>query len=144
MESRPSTLRFVVATVILGSLGIFATQGQEPLATAFQAKKRERNSMKMQKQTNLLTQRALAVDEALDERAKALAAADSDFHRIDRAPTVGSLLRILHGLGRAYRLGRERYRQRRQLMGMDNRELKDIGITREQAEEEARKPIWKG
>jgi uncharacterized protein YjiS (DUF1127 family) len=29
-------------------------------------------------------------------------------------------------------------------MGMDNRELKDIGITREQAEEEARKPIWKG
>jgi hypothetical protein len=41
-----------------------------------------------------LTQRALAVDEALDERAKASAAADSDFHRIDRAPTVGSLLRI--------------------------------------------------
>jgi uncharacterized protein YjiS (DUF1127 family) len=30
------------------------------------------------------------------------------------------------------------------LMEMDNRELKDIGITREQAEEEARKPFWKG
>jgi uncharacterized protein YjiS (DUF1127 family) len=29
-------------------------------------------------------------------------------------------------------------------MEMDNRELKDIGITREQAEEEARKPLWKG
>ena len=99
--------------------------------------------MKIQKQTNLLTQRALAVDEALDERAKASAAADSDFHRIDRAPPVGSLLRILHGLGRAYRLGRERYRQRRHLMEMDNRELKDIGITRERAEEEARKPFWK-
>jgi uncharacterized protein YjiS (DUF1127 family) len=84
--------------------------------------------MKIKKQANLLTQSALAVDEALDERAKASAAADSDFHRIDRAPTVGSLLRILHGLGTAYRLGRERYRQRRQLMGMDNRELKDIGI----------------
>ena len=76
MESRPSTLQFVVATVILGSLGIFATQGQEPLATAFQAKKRERNNMKIQKQTNLRAQRALAVDEALDESAKALAAPD--------------------------------------------------------------------
>jgi uncharacterized protein YjiS (DUF1127 family) len=41
-------------------------------------------------------------------------------------------------------LSRERYRQRRQLMEMGDRELKDIGITREQAEEEARKPIWKG
>jgi uncharacterized protein YjiS (DUF1127 family) len=29
-------------------------------------------------------------------------------------------------------------------MEMDNRELKDIGITRERAEEEARKPFWKG
>jgi uncharacterized protein YjiS (DUF1127 family) len=29
-------------------------------------------------------------------------------------------------------------------MEMDDRELKEIGITREQAEEEARKPIWKG
>ena len=100
--------------------------------------------MKVQKQTNLLTQRALAVDEALDERAKASAAADSDFHRIDRAPTVGSLLRILRGLGTACRLGRERYRQRRHLMELDNRELNDIGITRDQSEEEARKPFWKG
>ena len=76
MESRPSTLQFVVATVILGSLGIFATQGQEPLPTAFQAKKRERNNMKIQKQTNLRTQRALAVDEALDDRAEASMASE--------------------------------------------------------------------
>jgi len=41
-------------------------------------------------------------------------------------------------------LGRERYRQRRQLMEINNRQLKDIGITRDQAEHEARKPIWKG
>jgi hypothetical protein len=27
---------------------------------------------------------------------------------------------------------------------LDNRQLKDIGITRDQAEHEARKPIWKG
>jgi uncharacterized protein YjiS (DUF1127 family) len=42
--------------------------------------------------------------------------------------TLASLLRILHGLGTAYRLGRERCRQRRQLMEMDDRELKDIGM----------------
>jgi uncharacterized protein YjiS (DUF1127 family) len=40
-------------------------------------------------------------------------------------------------------LSRERYRQRRQLLEMDDRQLKDIGITPEQAEQEARKPIWK-
>jgi uncharacterized protein YjiS (DUF1127 family) len=49
----------------------------------------------------------------------------------------------LHRLRAAYKLGRERYRQRRQLMEMDDRQLKDIGITRDQAEQEARKPIWK-
>ena len=54
-----------------------------------------------------------------------------------------SLLKILHWLGTAYGLGRGRYSQRRQLLEMDYRQLKDIGITREQAEQEARKPIWK-
>src|SRR5260370_3660307 len=97
--------------------------------------------MKVQQQTNLLTQRALAVDEALDERAKASAAADSDFHRIDRAPTIGSLLGILRGLGTACGLGRERYRQRQHLMEMLIRELKGIGITLIQTEEETHKPI---
>jgi uncharacterized membrane protein/uncharacterized protein YjiS (DUF1127 family) len=42
-----------------------------------------------------------------------------------------------------YRLGVERYRQRKQLMEMDDRQLKDIGITPEQAELEAGKPIWR-
>jgi uncharacterized protein YjiS (DUF1127 family) len=37
----------------------------------------------------------------------------------------------------------ERYRQRKQLMEMDYRQLKDIGITPEEAQQEARKPIWK-
>jgi uncharacterized protein YjiS (DUF1127 family) len=54
-----------------------------------------------------------------------------------------SLWKILHCLRTAYGLGRERYRQRRQLMEMDKRQLKDIGITRDQAEQEARKPIWR-
>jgi uncharacterized protein YjiS (DUF1127 family) len=55
-----------------------------------------------------------------------------------------SLRKILHRIGTAWRLGRERYWQRRQLMEMDEHQLKDIGITREQAEQEGRKPIWKG
>ena len=55
----------------------------------------------------------------------------------------GHLNPILYRLGTAYRLSRERYRQRRQLLEMDDRQLKDIGITPEQAEQEARKPILK-
>jgi uncharacterized protein YjiS (DUF1127 family) len=100
--------------------------------------------VKIQKQTNSLAPRALAVDEAFDDSAEARTAANAEVRPMDRAPTVASLRRIVHGLRTAYRLSRERYRQRRQLMEMGDRELNDIGITREQAEEEARKPIWKG
>lgn len=32
--------------------------------------------------------------------------------------------------------------ERRSLMSMDDRMLKDIGVSRSQAEEEARKPFW--
>jgi uncharacterized protein YjiS (DUF1127 family) len=100
--------------------------------------------MKTQKQTNLLTQRKLGVGNVLYDRADASAAANADLHPVDRPARVASLLRILRRLGTIYRLSRERHRQRRQLMEMDDRDLKDIGITREQAEQEARKPIWKG
>jgi len=53
--------------------------------------------VKIQKQTNLLTQRALTVGEALDESAETSAAGNADLHFTDRAPTLASLLRILHG-----------------------------------------------
>ena len=62
----------------------------------------------------------------------------------DRGPTPISVLKILCSCRTACRLGVERYWQRRQLREMDDRQLKDIGITREQAEQEAGKPIWKG
>ena len=61
----------------------------------------------------------------------------------DRDPALISIVKILHCFRTGYRLARERYRQRKQLMEMDDRQLKDIGITPEQAEQEARKPIWK-
>jgi uncharacterized protein YjiS (DUF1127 family) len=37
---------------------------------------------------------------------------------------------------------RERVRMRRQLLSLDDRLLKDIGITRLQAQSEAEKPFW--
>jgi uncharacterized protein YjiS (DUF1127 family) len=56
------------------------------------------------------------------------------------AATISSL-KILHSVGTAYRWAAERRRQRKRLLEMDDRELNDIGITREQAEREARKPV---
>jgi uncharacterized protein YjiS (DUF1127 family) len=99
--------------------------------------------VKTQKQTNPLTWHAMELGGTSYEIAEASATVTADLHPKDRAPTPISLLKILHCLGTGYRLGRERYRQRRQLMEMDDRQLKDIGITREQAQQEARKPIWK-
>jgi len=63
----------------------------------FSDQEKRRNSVKIQKQTNLLTQRALTVGEALDESAETSAAGNADLHFTDRAQTLASLLRILHG-----------------------------------------------
>src|SRR6266446_10445496 len=93
--------------------------------------------------THPLTGCATEAGETVYEMANAPAAATADLHSKDRKATPISLLKILHCFKTAYRLGRERYRQRSQLMEMDDRQLKDIGITREQAEREARKPFWK-
>ena len=81
--------------------------------------------------------------ETANDMAQAWAAASAGLHPRDKGATPIALLKILDWCRTAYRLGGERYRQRRQLMELDDRQLKDIGITREQAEQEARKPIWK-
>jgi uncharacterized protein YjiS (DUF1127 family) len=99
--------------------------------------------VKTQKQTSRLTARDTQAGEALYEIAQASAAATADLHAKDPERTPISLLKMLHHFRAAYRLRRERYQQRRQLMEMDDRQLKDIGVTAEQAEQEARKPIWK-
>jgi uncharacterized protein YjiS (DUF1127 family) len=96
-----------------------------------------------QKQTYSLSGRAVEAGETLYEIAELSAAATVDLHPKDRESKLNSLVKILHCLGTAYRLGCERYGQRRQLVEMDDRQLKDIGITREQAQQEAAKPIWK-
>lgn len=46
------------------------------------------------------------------------------------------------GIWATYLLWRERSRARRALRGMDRRMLEDIGIEREEALREARKPFW--
>jgi uncharacterized protein YjiS (DUF1127 family) len=73
-----------------------------------------------------------------------LARASAALLRTDRGWLPNSLLKFLRWCRTACRTGAQRYRQRRQLMEMDYRQLKDIGITPEEAAQEGRKPIWKG
>ena len=93
--------------------------------------------VKTKKQTNPLT-RCIMVYEI----AEASAVGTAHLDRNDEASI--SFRKVLHSLTTAFRICRERYRQRRQLLAMNDRELKDIGITREQAEQEGRKALWNG
>jgi uncharacterized protein YjiS (DUF1127 family) len=77
------------------------------------------------------------------EIAQSSATASAALFPRDREPVPFSLLKILRWCRTAYRLGVERSQQRRELMEMDDRQLRDIGVTRAQAEWQAHKPIWK-
>ena len=98
--------------------------------------------VKTKKQTNPLTRCIMESGETLYEIAEASAVGTAHLDRNDQASI--SFRKVLHSLTTAFRICRERYRQRRQLLAMNDRELKDIGITREQAEQEVRKPLWNG
>ena len=100
--------------------------------------------MKTQRQTNSLIGRVVEAGETLLEITEMSAAATAELHHKHLEPASISLRKVLHSFTTAYRTCRERYRQRRQLLEMDDRQLKDIGITREEAEQEGRKPLWKG
>jgi uncharacterized protein YjiS (DUF1127 family) len=52
-------------------------------------------------------------------------------------------LRTLFGWVVASARTREKWRQRQALLGLDDHLLRDIGISREEAEREGRKPFWK-
>lgn len=54
-----------------------------------------------------------------------------------------TLSRYVSGAGHAIWLAAERRAQRRMLLELDEQQLWDIGITREQAHGEAQKPFWK-
>ena len=99
-------------------------------------------TVKSQRQANSVTRHVMEAGEPLYGIAKASAAATADLHPRERASI--SLRKLLHCFTTAYTLCGERYRQRRLLLEMDDRQLKDIGITREQAGQEGRKPLWKG
>jgi uncharacterized protein YjiS (DUF1127 family) len=95
--------------------------------------------MRTQKQTNRRIGDTMEARETLYE----IVQTSTGLRPREPGPRLMSLLKILHWCRTAYRLGVGRYRQRRQLMEMDDRQLKDIGITPEEAAQEARKPIWK-
>jgi len=66
--------------------------------------------------------------------------------RVGSAPT-GSvrrrrILRLLRSAWRRLVDGHERARQRRQLRELDDRLLRDIGVTRAAVDREVRKPFW--
>jgi uncharacterized protein YjiS (DUF1127 family) len=103
----------------------------------------QKNSVKTEKQTNLLIGSAVEAGQSLYDSTETSGAATADLHPKDLEPASISLGEILHSFTTAYRLWRERYRQRRQLLEMDDCQLKDIGITREQAEQEGHKQLWK-
>jgi uncharacterized protein YjiS (DUF1127 family) len=46
-------------------------------------------------------------------------------------------------LAATWRVWRQRAEQRRQLLRLDDRMLRDIGVSREMAEKEASKPFWR-
>lgn len=50
----------------------------------------------------------------------------------------------LSALATQFQVWRERYRSRRDLMRLSDYQLKDIGLTRNDAEEEWSKPVWRG
>ena len=102
-----------------------------------------KRDVKTQKQTDRLTGRGIQASATLYEIVRGSAAATADLHAKDPERTPMFLLKMMRHFRAAYRLRCERYQQRRQLMEMDDRQLKDIGITVEQAEQEARKSIWK-
>lgn len=62
--------------------------------------------------------------------------------RTHSAPVSSSTTLLLSGL--LGRIGRavERWRQRRDLLELTDRELRDIGLTRRQARREAARPFW--
>jgi uncharacterized protein YjiS (DUF1127 family) len=58
-------------------------------------------------------------------------------HGLDRVRLIGIL-------GRMIRLWRSRIRERRTLVSFDDRDLRDLGMSRWDAERELSKPFWRG
>lgn len=56
-----------------------------------------------------------------------------------RATVVGEMRKILAQVA----VWRARHRSRAELMALDERALRDIGLSREEAEAEGRKPFWR-
>lgn len=66
-----------------------------------------------------------------------------DLHSVHHPVSVRALIRdALRGAWSTFKTWSARYRQRRELLTLSDRMLKDIGISRAQAEDEGNKPFW--
>lgn len=54
-----------------------------------------------------------------------------------------SIINLIAALYREFARALDRQRGRRELRRLDQRILRDVGLTREQVEQEAAKPIWR-
>lgn len=69
---------------------------------------------------------------------------NSDQMSLHGSRVVSRILAGIDRIGATISLWRSRQRERRALMKLDDRFLRDIGVTRSQAVEEAGKPFWSG
>lgn len=76
-------------------------------------------------------------------RSNRLAAGMTGFGAADRGAAVDTLHRGIRRLSALLRLWRRRRRDRRELTRLDDRTLKDIGLTRGDAEFLINKPFWR-
>ncbi|MEI6557101.1 MAG: DUF1127 domain-containing protein [Rhodospirillaceae bacterium] len=65
------------------------------------------------------------------------------FHRATTAAPEPALLHLWHEVGETIHRWHDRALSRRELAGLDDSMLQDIGLTRADAEEEVDKPFWR-
>jgi uncharacterized protein YjiS (DUF1127 family) len=65
-------------------------------------------------------------------------------YQSDRPALVTRGAALAASIGRTARLWRSRLRERRAFPLLDERDLRDLGVTRWELEQELRKPFWRG
>jgi uncharacterized protein YjiS (DUF1127 family) len=62
----------------------------------------------------------------------------------DKPSTTARASAVMQSVARSLRLWRRRYRERRAFSMLDERDLRDLRVTRWEVERELSKPFWRG